>query len=362
MSSQEELESALKEILPFLDVLTPVDYKSQILDYILGMTGTADGISFISQNKKLMDRLVDLMQFDKNDKIIQQCFRVAVNLSSTSKEVLKFLIHPDFVYFVLNVVCHKDLMYADLAAMLLANVTQDNLHCQLMSRLVLKHDKVTVNMLVDAFCDTEYNVNKDCHLHHLGSFLSNLSTLKEIRALLSEGEGLLEKILPFTQYQASPVRRFAAAALIKNCLFDSTHHMRLINDADIIVHLTLPLAAGTDDIDEEEMEELPLDLQYLPEEKEREASKDIQKLLVECLFQLCDTKDGRLALRGSKIYYFMREFHKNIEEDDPVMEALENLVHVLIGDEPAEPGHETLRNIEVPEKLQEKFNSWAVTT
>lgn len=362
MSSQEEIDTAMKDLIPFLDVLTPEDYKNQILEYVLGMTGTKDGIAYISQNKKLMDCLIDLSEYDKSDKIKQQCLRILVNLSSTSQEVLKFLIHPDFVYYMLNVVVHKELMFADLAAMLLANVTQDNLHRQLMARLVQKHDKVAMGHLVEAFSDMNYNVNEDCHLHHLGSFLSNLSALKDMQAMLMDGDGLLQKILPFTQYQASAVRRFAAAALVKNCLFDTTHHQRLMADTDILVHLVLPLAAGADEIDNDEMEELPLDLQYLPADKEREANKDVQKLLIESLFHLCATTDGRLSLRKSGIYYFMREFHKTIEEDDPVMVPLENLVQVLIGDEPEEKEHGNFREIDIPEHVQAKLNSIVATT
>jgi len=359
MTSKEEIDAALKDLLPFLDVLTPEDYKKQILEHILGMTGTSDGITCISQNKKIMDCLVDLVQFDKSDKIKEQCFQVMVNLSSTSKEVLKFFIHPDFVYFVLNVVVHKELKFADLAAMLLSNVTQDNLHCQLMARLVQKHDRVTVEQLVEAFCTTNYN--KDCQLHHLGSFLSNLSSLKDMRAVLLETDGLLQKILPFTQFQASAVRRFAAAAIVKNCLFDTKHHQRLIDEADILVHLVLPLASGSDDLSEDEMEELPLDLQYLPADKERESSKDIQKLLIECLFQLCATSEGRASVKKSGIYYFMREFHKAIDEEDPVMVLLENLVQVLIGDEPEEKELSNLREVEIPENIQEKLNKMVTT-
>jgi len=359
MTSKEEIDSALKDLLPFMDVLTPEDYKNQILEHVLGMTGTSDGVACISQNKKIMDCLIDLVQFDKSDKIKEQCLQVLVNLSSTSEEVLKFLIHPDFVYFVLNVVVHKELKFADLAAMLLSNITKDNLHCKLTARHIQKHDKVTLEKLVEAFSTNNYN--KDCQLHHLGSFLSNLSSLKEMRALLVESDGLLQKILPFTQFQTSAVRRFAAAAIIKNCLFDTQHHQRLIEEADLLVHLVLPLASGSDDLDDEEMEELPLDLQYLPADKERELSKDIQKLLIEGLFQLCATVEGRAALKKSGIYYFMREFHKTIDEDDPVMVPLENLVQVLIGDEPEEKELSNFREIEIPENIQEKLSKTVAT-
>jgi len=51
MTSQQEIDTALKEILPFLDVLTPEDYKGKILEHILGMTGTSDGVLCLAKIK-----------------------------------------------------------------------------------------------------------------------------------------------------------------------------------------------------------------------------------------------------------------------------------------------------------------------
>ena len=59
-------------------------------------------------------------------------------------------------------------------------------------------------------------------------------------------------------------------------------------------------------------------------------------------------------MKKSGVYYVMREFHIAIDEDDPVMAALENLVQVLIGDEP-ETENDNLREIEIPDHIQNKF-------
>lgn len=49
--------------------------------------------------------------------------------------------------------------------------------------------------------------------------------------------------------------------------------------------LLLPLA-GPEQFEEEEMEHLPLDLQYLPEDKMREPDPDIRKMLLEALLKV----------------------------------------------------------------------------
>ena len=56
-------------------------------------------------------------------------------------------------------------------------------------------------------------------------------------------------------------------------------------DIDILAVLLLPLA-GPDQFSDEENDQLPLDLQYLPDDKEREPSRDIRKMLLETLIKV----------------------------------------------------------------------------
>ena len=51
---------------------------------------------------------------------------------------------------------------------------------------------------------------------------------------------------------------------------------------DILPSLLLPLA-GPEEFSEEETEKLPVDLQYLPDDKTREEDPDIRKMLLEAL-------------------------------------------------------------------------------
>lgn len=68
--------------------------------------------------------------------------------------------------------------------------------------------------------------------------------------------------------------------------------------------------------------------------------------------QLCSTKHGREYLREKQTYLIVRELHK-WEKDPEVATACENLVHILIADEP-EPGMENLEEVELPEGFAEK--------
>lgn len=125
------------------------------------------------------------------------------------------------------------------------------------------------------------------------------------------------------------------------------------SDIDLLSHLLLPLA-GPEELLEDEMNQLPIDLQYLPEDKEREPDPEIRLLLIETLLQLCTRKHGREKLRNNGAYVVMRELHK-IEQNGSVAVAVEKLIHILIGDEPADH-MENLKNVEIPEDIKAKFD------
>lgn len=54
---------------------------------------------------------------------------------------------------------------------------------------------------------------------------------------------------------------------------------------DIVPALLLPLA-GLEQFTEEEMDSLPVDLQYLPEDKLRESDPDVRKMLLEAIMKV----------------------------------------------------------------------------
>lgn len=69
-------------------------------------------------------------------------------------------------------------------------------------------------------------------------------------------------------------------------IFITDHHEWLLSpEVDILPFLLLPLA-GPEEFDEEDNEKLPLDLQYLEQEKQRETDIDIRKMLLEALLQV----------------------------------------------------------------------------
>uniref|UniRef100_H2XPW1 Uncharacterized LOC100176935 n=1 Tax=Ciona intestinalis TaxID=7719 RepID=H2XPW1_CIOIN len=122
-------------------------------------------------------------------------------------------------------------------------------------------------------------------------------------------------------------------------------------------HLLLPLA-GAEEFDDEDNDRLPLDLQYLPSDKQREDDPDVRVILVEALTLLCATQSGRAYVKAKNTYVIMRELYRWETENDntDVAETCEKLVQILISDEP-EDGRENLLTCDIPEEHLKKLQS-----
>jgi len=62
----------------------------------------------------------------------------------------------------------------------------------------------------------------------------------------------------------------------------------LSEEVDLLPSLLLPLA-GPEHFGEQEMERFPVDLQFLPDDKQREPDPDIRRMLIEALMKVCIT-------------------------------------------------------------------------
>lgn len=74
----------------------------------------------------------------------------------------------------------------------------------------------------------------------------------------------------------------------------ASHAWLLGEDIEVAGRLLLPLA-GPDTFTEEENDSLPLDLQYLPDDKTREPDPEIRKLLLEALMQVGNGEGNFMA-------------------------------------------------------------------
>lgn len=213
--------------------------------------------------------------------------------------------------------------------------------------------------LVMCFTIVKYN-STGCKLDYLGPIFSNLSQHARGRALICNQQlGLFQRLLPFTYFKESVVRRGGTVGLVKNVCFDtSLHEWLLSSKVDVLSFILLPLA-GPEEFTEEENEKLPVECQYLPPDTERELDPDIRLMLLESLAQLCATRKGREYLRDHGAYLILRELHKwecSVHGDKKTLVACENVVDILIRTE-EEIGEDNLKAVEVPNDLVKKFSN-----
>ena len=71
-----------------------------------------------------------------------------------------------------------------------------------------------------------------------------------------------------------------------HCTPTEAHQWLLGDEVDLLPALLLPLA-GPETFEEEEMEGLPPDLQYLPDDKQREVDPGIRKMCLEAVMKVC---------------------------------------------------------------------------
>ncbi|XP_038053662.1 protein HGH1 homolog [Patiria miniata] len=346
--------AVLDEFVDFLSVSARPDLKATAMQQVMGMTSSGDGTQLLLSHAKLLAALVDLTQ-DPNEKISADAYKSIINLAaefeSNEDENLNNLIsNKKLLSVLLKTVVEKSSCNADNACKVLSNLTRIPFGCRNVMECLGETDfPVDLVKLVEAFCAKRYN-EKGASLDYLGMVLSNLTQMPEGREFVLDKERcVVQRLLPYTQYEGSTVRRMGAVAALRNCCFETDYHDWLLSDAvDILPHLLLPLA-GPEELSEEEMEGMPEDLQYLEEDKRREENSDIKKMLLEAVMKLCATKSGRKTVKDKQTYIIIREYHR-WEEDPSLQQPIENLIQLLIMDEP-EPGMENLNEVEVPENV-----------
>ncbi|XP_072044681.1 protein HGH1 homolog [Amphiura filiformis] len=339
----------LQELLQFLTPSTRQDVKGKALEYVLSFTSSTTGRQCLCEDPAYTQALIGLTE-DTDPVVCRDAFKGLINLSSEERIVKTLCNEKEFISCLLEMIADASCVLADAASMILSNVTRTEDGCQkVMDNLKGSDCSTDFVKLVEVFCNVGYN--SKANLHHLGDVLSNLTQLVEGRKFILDREHcVIQRLLPFTQFLGSEVRRRGVIAALKNCCFEIDAHEWLLSDTvDILPHMLLPLA-GPEELSEEDMDGLPDDLQYLDDDKMREQDAEIRKMLLEAIHKLCATKVCRQIVKDKKTYVILREFHK-WEQDESVISACENVVSLLIMDEPG-PGMENLNEIEVPDDMK----------
>ncbi|CAH1118283.1 unnamed protein product [Phaedon cochleariae] len=358
------MSEAIKELLQFLQIGARLDLKAIAVEHVLGLTGSADGVAALTDTHQLLVSLISLMG-DNSVPISKDASLCLVNISANEKGAAALLnldmkqdcpplqkSPENIVKETLRYIFDPQSYIADHCCMILSNMSRPS---HLIEKVVdvIEESERTFDEIINIFTKNQYNKNGS-KLHYLGPVLSNLSQSHRARKyILDKNKCVIQRLLPFTVYKDSLVRRGGVVGTIKNCCFDEDFHEWLLGeDVDILPRLLLPLA-GNEEFDEEDNDKLPLELQYLPEDKVREEDPDIRCILLEAITQLVAKKPNREFIRDKNTYIILRELHK-WEKDKKALAACENLVDILIRTED-EIDAENLKNLEIPLDMQNNF-------
>ena len=220
-------DDQLTELTQFLTPAVPPHIKGTALEYVVGLTATEGGRQTLRKNDKTLNCLRTLFMEDSCPQIVKGSLTGLVNLSSDlSRADQHKLVDSELLLFLLKCVVCKCSKYADNAAMLLSNWTRSESNAKTVLDCIKKEREVSLPSLIDAFCIEKYN--DSASLHHIGSFLSNITQLKEARTyILDREQCVIQRILPYTSYMESGIRRAGAVRILRNCSFESGTYITL---------------------------------------------------------------------------------------------------------------------------------------
>ncbi|CCH41209.1 hypothetical protein BN7_746 [Wickerhamomyces ciferrii] len=359
------MPTPLEELVEFLHhPQAPI--RTVALENVVGLSQGPESSIFQYNNYEPIKDLKILAR-DKGKTIVQHSLTILANLCEDEK--IRDLIVDDFEfvkYLIEKIILDLENRNSDIGCILLTNIAKNDKiikifeirDLDLPNKEVFKSSNA-IDCLLDIFVKgSEKSLNKLANYDYLSFFFADISRFLQGRKYFVTKQSYddilpITKILVFTEYYESKIRREGVASTIKNSLFEIDSHLDLLDEsqANILPYLLLPIASSKDaELDEDELFELPDELQLLSPDKTRDPVPEIIIVHLESLLLLCSSKETRNYLRTKSVYPLIRELHKNIDNDD-LADVVERLVNMLMRDEAPEGSEDKIE--EIDEKMEE---------
>lgn len=342
------MPTELEELVSFLHSPQPAVVQIA-LDNLVGFSQGAHQQIFSYDNYEAIKDLKKLSQHESKT-MVSQSVTILANLCDDL--TMRNLIVEDeqFLKFLVMAVLNVKNTSADLMCILLTNLAKNDKITKVFDfeishneeqKKIFKSSKA-MDCLMDCFVKGfDRSLNKYADFDYLAYFFADISRFLQGREYFITEQSYdevvpISKLLVFTEKYDSKIRREGVSSTIKNSLFDTKSHMKLLTDEKInlLPYLLLPIA-GPEEIDEDDMFNLPEELQLLPSDKKRDPANAIICIHLESLLLLCTTREVREYLREKSVYPLVRELHKAVE-DENVVELCDRLVQLLMRDEAGE--------------------------
>jgi hypothetical protein len=205
----------------------------------------------------------------------------------------------DHIPKIISQICNKNNVFGDYACMLLSNTskapacqTAIALHLPQIFPIFIEgpqyNPKASYDFLAGVIADVTQS--KEGRLFFLGDSLSAFFQLVK--------ECMSSKL----------IRRGGAMTAVKNCLFETEEHQKILDndeEDELLLGSLLGLLAGPDSkFDEVELDQMILDIQLEYRHSPIEADLAIRTYIIESLILLCTNLSGRNILREKHAVYF----------------------------------------------------------
>ncbi|CAG8491194.1 43034_t:CDS:10 [Gigaspora margarita] len=301
-------KTGFPRLLEFLHDGNP-NVRQLALNHLLGYTVKSSQLQNIFKQNN-MRPISDLKNICREDPVIaHDAFKALVNLVSDD-EICKELNDDNFLHLMIK--------------MITVHISMKFLKMENQQVEGLSNSTKAIDQLVDVFVrglDRVYN--KEAEYHFLASVFANVTMLPQGREYFLTTASYddvtpLSKLIVFTEHP-NIIRR--------------EHHLDMLSPSKINVlpYILLPLC-GPEEFDLDDMEGMPEDIQLLPSDKKREPDAYLRQTLLESIFLLTTTRQGRMILRQKKVYPVIRQMHL-VESDEKVSIVVEQVVNMLMRDE-----------------------------
>lgn len=221
---------ALNELSDFLKPDTRLDVKTLALHHVLSLTGNFESRSLMLSHPNLMTNVI-LLAFKKDEQkqTSKDAFFTLINMSAEELNATQLMQkNPVLVRLLIEYILDENSKFADTACAILSNLSRGNQN----SEMILKYFNTTndannnkeskgnfsMERLLTVFCTEKFN--KTNRLDYLAPFICNLTQLEETRNIILNNNILLLRLLPYTTYAQSVIRRGGIVGAIKNCCFN----------------------------------------------------------------------------------------------------------------------------------------------
>lgn len=340
------MPTELEELVGFLHSPQPAVVQIA-LDNLVGYSQGAHQQVFSYDNYEAIKDLKKLSK-DKGKIMVSQSVTILANLCDDLTMRTLIVEDEDYLKYLITSIISPTNTNADLMCILLTNLAKNDSINKLFEFKLKHENEETKNIfksenaldcLMDCFVKgADRSLNKYANYDYLAYFFADISRFKQGRSYFVTEQKYdevvpISKLLVFTEKYDSKIRREGVASTIKNSLFDVESHLELLNNEKInlLPYILLPIA-GPEEIDEDDMFNLPDELQLLPSDKKRDPLDTIICTHLESLLLLCTLRQGREHLREKSVYPLIKIlFNANDTED--VSDLCDRLVQMLMRDE-----------------------------